>query len=59
MEQKIGHKLDGNTNEKITDGVRGLYEKMTGYICSLTVRGEDAQANNYSYRQKVNPKFSN
>jgi len=31
LEQKTGHKLDANTNEKITDGARGVYEKATGY----------------------------
>lgn len=32
VEQKTGHKLDPNTNEKITDGARGVYEKTTGYV---------------------------
>jgi len=29
-EKKTGHVMDRNTNEKITDGARGAYEKMTG-----------------------------
>jgi len=30
LEQKSGHKLGAGTNEKITDGARGMYEKATG-----------------------------
>jgi len=29
-EQKTGHTMDRNTNEKITDNARNLYEKGTG-----------------------------
>lgn len=32
LEQKSGHNLGAGTNEKITDGARGLYEKATGYF---------------------------
>jgi hypothetical protein len=35
-EQRTGHKMDRNTNEKITDGARGVYEKTTGYVFSFT-----------------------
>jgi len=30
IEKKTGHTMDRNTNEKISDGARGLYEKATG-----------------------------
>jgi len=30
IEKKSGHTLGRGTNEKITDGARGLYEKGTG-----------------------------
>ncbi|CZR70077.1 uncharacterized protein PAC_19978 [Phialocephala subalpina] len=30
IEKKTGHTMGRNTNEKITDGARGLYEKATG-----------------------------
>jgi hypothetical protein len=30
-----------DTNEKITDGVRGMYEKATGYVCFLSSRFSD------------------
>lgn len=30
IEKKTGHTLGRDTNEKITDGARGLYEKATG-----------------------------
>lgn len=26
-----------DTNEKITDGARGMFEKMTGYVCFLSI----------------------
>ena len=32
IEKKSGHTLGRDTNEKITDGARGLYEKATGYV---------------------------
>ncbi|QSZ31116.1 hypothetical protein DSL72_000679 [Monilinia vaccinii-corymbosi] len=32
IEKKTGHTLSREQNEKITDGVRGLYEKQTGYV---------------------------
>jgi hypothetical protein len=35
VEKKSGHTLGRDTNEKITDGARGLYEKATGYIFLL------------------------
>ena len=35
IEKKTGHTMDRNTNEKITDGARGLYEKATGYVSLL------------------------
>jgi len=30
IEKKSGHTMGRDTNEKITDGARGLYEKATG-----------------------------
>jgi len=30
VEKKTGHNMGRDTNEKITDGARGLYEKATG-----------------------------
>jgi len=30
LEKKSGHSMGRDTNEKITDGARGLYEKATG-----------------------------
>jgi len=30
VEKKTGHTLGRNTNEKITDGARNMYEKATG-----------------------------
>ncbi|KAF9059051.1 hypothetical protein BDP27DRAFT_1239610 [Rhodocollybia butyracea] len=30
LEKKSGHTLNRNTNEKITDGARNQFEKMTG-----------------------------
>ncbi|KIN01119.1 hypothetical protein OIDMADRAFT_19122 [Oidiodendron maius Zn] len=30
LEQRSGHNLGAGTNEKITDGARGMYEKATG-----------------------------
>ncbi|EKD15795.1 uncharacterized protein L3040_003584 [Drepanopeziza brunnea f. sp. 'multigermtubi'] len=30
IEKKTGHQMGAGTNEKITDGLRGLYEKNTG-----------------------------
>jgi len=30
IEKKTGHTMGRDTNEKITDGARGLYEKATG-----------------------------
>ncbi|TVY39636.1 hypothetical protein LOCC1_G006970, partial [Lachnellula occidentalis] len=30
-EKKTGHTMGRDTNEKITDGARGMYEKATGY----------------------------
>ena len=30
--KKAGYNVDSNTQEKITDGARGLYEKATGYV---------------------------
>lgn len=35
LAKKSGHPVDAKTNEKITDGARGLYEKFTGYVTSL------------------------
>jgi hypothetical protein len=32
IEKKSGHTMGRDTNEKITDGARGLYEKATGYV---------------------------
>lgn len=32
IEKKTGHTMGRDTNEKITDGARGLYEKATGYV---------------------------
>ncbi|KAE8445562.1 hypothetical protein EG329_013326 [Mollisiaceae sp. DMI_Dod_QoI] len=32
IEKKTGHTMGRNTNEKITDGARGLYEKATGFV---------------------------
>ena len=31
IEKKTGHTMSRDTNEKITDGARGLYEKATGF----------------------------
>lgn len=28
--KKSGHTMDRNTSEKITDGARGMFEKVTG-----------------------------
>jgi len=30
VEKKSGHSMGRDTNEKITDGARGMYEKTTG-----------------------------
>ncbi|PQE24917.1 hypothetical protein CJF32_00007259 [Rutstroemia sp. NJR-2017a WRK4] len=30
LEKKTGHSMGAGTNEKITDGLRGAYEKQTG-----------------------------
>ncbi|TVY59345.1 hypothetical protein LCER1_G000732 [Lachnellula cervina] len=30
VEKKSGHSMGRDTNEKITDGARGMYEKATG-----------------------------
>jgi len=30
VEKKSGHTMGRDTNEKITDGARGLFEKVTG-----------------------------
>jgi len=30
LEKKTGHSMGRDTNEKITDGARGMFEKMTG-----------------------------
>jgi hypothetical protein len=30
--KKSGHNIDAKTSEKITDGARGLFEKLTGYV---------------------------
>ncbi|KAG9235347.1 hypothetical protein BJ875DRAFT_483296 [Amylocarpus encephaloides] len=30
LAKKSGHNVDDKTGEKITDGARGVYEKMTG-----------------------------
>ncbi|KAJ3972219.1 hypothetical protein EV361DRAFT_798508 [Lentinula raphanica] len=32
IEKKTGHTLNRDTNEKITDGLRNQYEKMTGSV---------------------------
>jgi hypothetical protein len=32
--KKTGHTFSADQSEKITDGVRGLYEKQTGYVPS-------------------------
>jgi hypothetical protein len=32
IEKKTGHTMGRDTNEKITDGARGLFEKATGYV---------------------------
>lgn len=32
VQKKTGHTMGRDTNEKITDGARGLYEKATGYV---------------------------
>jgi hypothetical protein len=41
IEKKTGHTMGRDTNEKITDGVRGMYEKATGYVCFLSSRFSD------------------
>lgn len=40
-EQKSGHQMNANTNEKITDGARELYEKTTGYVYFSQLLGEE------------------
>jgi hypothetical protein len=35
IEKKTGHVMNRDTNEKITDGARGLFEKATGYVSFL------------------------
>lgn len=30
LAKKSGHPMDRNTSEKITDGARGVFEKVTG-----------------------------
>jgi hypothetical protein len=35
LAKKAGHPVDRNTGEKITDGIRGAFEKATGYGISL------------------------
>jgi hypothetical protein len=37
IEKKSGHTMGRDTNEKITDGARGLYEKATGYVLFPTL----------------------
>jgi hypothetical protein len=37
IEKKTGHTMGRDTNEKITDGARGLYEKATGYVLFPTL----------------------
>lgn len=37
LEKKTGHQMGGATNEKITDGARGMYEKATGYVIFVAV----------------------
>ena len=32
IEKKTGHTMGRDTNEKVTDGARGFYEKQTGYV---------------------------
>lgn len=50
--------MGASTNEKITDGARGLYEKTTGYvIVTCTVYHDEIILT--SNRSKVNPKYSN
>jgi len=41
IEKKTGHTMGRDTNEKITDGARGLYEKATGYVSffPIDIRG--------------------
>ncbi|ORY64332.1 uncharacterized protein BCR38DRAFT_474823 [Pseudomassariella vexata] len=43
--KKTGHgNIDRNTQEKITDGIRGAYEKATGITGTRASSGEDATA---------------
>jgi len=37
IEKKTGHTLGRDTNEKITDGVRNQFEKMTGKTVSSKI----------------------
>ena len=30
LSKKSGHQMDRNTSEKVTDGARGAFEKLTG-----------------------------
>lgn len=35
LEKKTGHSMGRETNEKITDSARGMFEKVTGYVLSI------------------------
>lgn len=37
IEKKTGHTMGRDTNEKITDGARGMFEKMTRYVYFLSI----------------------
>ncbi|KAI9855368.1 MAG: hypothetical protein M1813_009826 [Trichoglossum hirsutum] len=61
--KKFGLKTDAKTNEKVTDGARGFFEKATGFVTSLsalqTTAGKNKTHANVPRRKKVPEKFSN
>jgi hypothetical protein len=66
IEKKTGHTMGRDTNEKITDGARGLYEKATGYVSFFPIhirgRRKEKESNliqSVAYRKQVNSKYSN
>jgi hypothetical protein len=38
--------MNADTNERITDGARGVYEKSTGYVIFLLSYGEGLELTN-------------
>ncbi|TVY57094.1 hypothetical protein LSUE1_G009846 [Lachnellula suecica] len=57
IEKKSGHSMGRDTNEKITDGARGMYEKATGFLASQLKVLELTRRR--WCRSQVDPKYSN